>query len=699
MASPFGVLIWRLLNVLEASRYLPGRGCRRYCARGGGRQEAGHRARDNTMAESCKWYFDAHFDRLCVALYQKEQSVLLGSADEYMMLEKGRAGPTGRRFRLNMVALLSILSMLVLTYYIKDVNADGFGDTYSSSEVNSYFGEEELNGQSPLHFGPQDTVAEQKREKSEKKKRNKNKKNIIMMVTDGTGPSSINMARTYNQYVNDLNFDDILMLDKYLIGQSRTMSSSSLITDSAAGATAFSCGLKSYNGAIAVDPMQRPCGTILEALKLKGYKTGMVVTTSLTDATPAAFSSHADFRSMQDLIANQQLGLNATLGEMVDLLIGGGRCFFLPQSDEAGCRSDELNLVEFAKKQGWDVSVDRAGFDKLGLGLNKDVKLPVLSLLAYYNIPYEIDRDEKVFPSLYEETVTALNILSRETEDSDEGFFLMVEGSRIDHAGHHNDPHAQVREVLAYDKAFSEVIRFAQNSDVETYIVSTSDHETGGLDVGRQIGPDYPDYVWYPEVLKNAKHSGEYLNAKINRYLSQSKEIKRDKLKSFIQQEILSEDLGITDFEEVDVKSILKMIVKEEQAESEEDGFVTIKEVTGASEVVEYLKNMVSVRARIGWSTHGHTGVDVNIYGYCNREEGQVRLLKGLGGSRENTDIGRFLEQVAGVDLDDLSAVLRGRGQVHNYLGEEGEERSEEEIEEEIDAAEVDNEGFINVVE
>lgn len=629
------------------------------------------------------------------------QNKITGIATNNTMQGKGRTGPTGRRFRLNMMALLSILSLLVLTYYVKDVKADGFGETSTSREVNSFFGEEDMNGQSPLYFGPQDVVAPQKSEKSEKKKsKNKNKKNIIMMVTDGTGPSSINMARSYNQYINNLNFDDILTLDKYLIGQSRTMSSSSLITDSAAGATAFSCGLKSYNGAIGVDPMQRPCGTILEALKLKGYKTGMVVTTSLTDATPAAFSSHADFRSMQDLIANQQLGLNATLGEMVDLMIGGGRCFFLPQSDAAGCRSDELNLVDFAKKQGWEVSVDRAGFDKLGLGLNKDVKLPVLSLLAYYNIPYEIDRDEKVFPSLYEETVTALNILSRETEDSDEGFFLMVEGSRIDHAGHHNDPHAQVREVLAYDKAFAEVIRFAQNSDVETYIVSTSDHETGGLDVGRQIGPDYPDYVWYPEVLKNAKHSGEYLNTKINRYLSLNKKIKRDELKSFIQKEILSEDLGIADFEEGEVKNILKMIVEEEsEAEAGSDGFVTIKEVTGASAVVEYLKNMVSVRARIGWSTHGHTGVDVNIYGYCNRDEGMVRLLKGLGGSRENTDIGRFLEQVTGVDLDDLSDVLRRRGQVHNYLGDESERRSEEEIEEEIDAAETDNDGFINVVE
>lgn len=623
------------------------------------------------------------------------------------MLEKGFTGHSGRgRFKLNLVALLSILSLLVLTYYVKDVNAEAFGHIYRKGEVDAF---KALEEQSALQFVPQDV--DESKDGAVINKKKSTKKNIIMMVTDGMGASSVNMARSYNQYVNSLDFGDLLALDKYLIGQSRTLSSSSLITDSAAGATAFSCGLKSYNGAIAVDPMQRPCGTILEALKLRGYRTGMVVTTSITDATPASFSAHADFRSMEQLIANQQLGLNATLGEMVDLMIGGGRCLFLPGSDARGCRKDELNLAEYAKEHGWDVSLDRAGFDKLGLGLNEDVKLPVLSLLAHYNIPYEIDRDDAVFPSLYEETVTALNILSRETKDSEEGFFLLVEGSRIDHAGHHNDPHAQIREVLAYDKAFAEVIKFAQNSDVETYIVSTSDHETGGLDVGRQVGPDYPDYVWFPEVLKNAKHSGEYLSAKIHRYLSGKKKVDKEKLKTFIQKDILNEDLGITDFDEAEVKNILKLIVntsekqeaetidaaEAETAKNEAEELVSVNEVTGASQVVEYLKNMVSVRARIGWSTHGHTGVDVNIYGYCNREEGTAKMLKELGGSRENTDIGRFFEKIAGVDLDGVSGVLRDLGQVHNLLGEAGEERSEAEIEEEIDAAEIDNKGFINV--
>lgn len=562
------------------------------------------------------------------------------------MLEKTTNRRPRSGFKLNLIALFSILSLLILGFCITDVHAYQRGDI-------SYINNLKSKLENPLINSNDDGASNMNK--------NPKKKNIIMMVTDGTGPSSFNMARSYNQYINNLEYNDTLVIDKYLIGQSRTRSSSSLVTDSAAGATAFSCGIKSYNGAIAVDPFQKPCGTILEALKLKGYKTGLVVTTSITDATPAAFSAHVNFRNMQDLIASQQLGINATYGGVVDLMIGGGRCSFLPKSDVNGCRNDEINLIDYAIKEGWEVSLNKEEFDKLELGLNKDIKLPVLSLLAYYNIPYEIDRNENKFPSLYEETVTALNILERETADSDEGFFLMIEGSRIDHAGHHNDAHAQVREILAYDKAFEKVIEFAKNSEVETYIISTSDHETGGVDIGRQITNDYPDYLWYPEVLFNAKHSGEYLNFKINEYLIDHKQkLTLDELKTYIKEEILENDLGILDYEGHELKTILQLLNKEEendnkeQTEMEMRKLIEIKEVNAGSEVVEYLKDMVSSRARIGWSTHGHTAADVNIYGYCNRPEGLAYLRETLGGSVENTEIGAVLAAVGGVELGKL---------------------------------------------
>jgi alkaline phosphatase len=158
----------------------------------------------------------------------------------------------------------------------------------------------------------------------DKPKNPSGKRNLIFMVSDGMGPASLSLTRSFRQYTEDLPIGDGLVLDQHFIGSSRTRSSSSLVTDSAAGATAFSCGKKSYNGAISILPDHTPCGTVLEAAKKAGYMTGLVVTTSLTDATPACFASHARIRSEEDLIAEQEVG-NHPLGRVVDLMFGGGR--------------------------------------------------------------------------------------------------------------------------------------------------------------------------------------------------------------------------------------------------------------------------------------------------------------------------------------------------------------------------------------
>jgi alkaline phosphatase len=313
----------------------------------------------------------------------------------------------------------------------------------------------------------------------------KGKRNVIFMVSDGMGPTSLHMTRSWLQHVKGLPWDDTLTLDKNLIGTSRTRSSSSLVTDSAAGATAFSCGLKSYNGAISVLPDGSPCGTVLEAAKLAGYKTGLVVTTRLTDATPACFSAHVNLRSEEDRIAEQQLG-DYPLGLMLDLALGGGRCHFLANTTAGSCRADSRDLVtEAQEKHGFNYVSDRAGFDSLRTG--NGIKLPLLGLFAPTDIPYDLDRKDEDYPSLDEMAEVALNALEAATKDSEHGFFLMIEGSRIDHAGHGNDPAAQVREVLAYDKTFARVLKWVQNRDA--VLVSTSDHETGGLAAARRMIP------------------------------------------------------------------------------------------------------------------------------------------------------------------------------------------------------------------
>lgn len=311
------------------------------------------------------------------------------------------------------------------------------------------------------------------------------KRNLIFMVSDGMGPTSLSLTRSFKQVEAELPFGKVLVLDHHHIGSSRTRSTSSLVTDSAAGATAFSCGFKSYNGAISVLPDHSPCGTVLEAAKSKGYKTGLVVTTRITDATPACFAAHVNQRSEEDRIAEQLVG-DHPLGQLVDLMLGGGRCHFLPNYTQGSCRADDKDTVDLAKEKGFHYVDSRKDFDSLNVG--SAVKLPLLGLFASTDIPYEVDRRnmDDVYPSLDEMARTALRALSDSTKDSEQGFFLMIEGSRIDHAGHGNDPVAQVHEILAYDKAFASVLDFLDKDDVEGVLIGTSDHETGGLAVARR---------------------------------------------------------------------------------------------------------------------------------------------------------------------------------------------------------------------
>lgn len=460
------------------------------------------------------------------------------------------------------------------------------------------------------------------------------KKNLIFMVSDGMGPTSLALTRSWRQYAEQLPWDQTLLLDDHLIGQSRTRSTSSLITDSAAGATAFSCGQKSYNGAISVLPSFEPCGSVMEAAKRMGYTTGLVVTTRITDATPAVFASHVRKREMEDEIAMQMIGETHPLGRMVDLMMGGGRCHFITNTTEGSCRQDGTNVAKIAKdKHGFKLVSERKEFDKLGASND----LPLLALFPIGDFPYEIDRryQEDVYPSLAEMTKTTLSMLSAATKDKENGFFVMIEGSRIDHAGHANDPAAQVHEVLAYDHAMKEVLDFVEHSDVPTLMVSTSDHETGGLATARQLHDEYPEYLWYPGVLANTSHSASYLSreyhdhlnteAKARSALSDSKDLKdeSENLNAYLKQ-LLKKSLGIHD---PSLEEIETLVTKPERS-------------------AYTFADMVSRRAQAGWSTHGHSGADVNIY------SSDPKAASALVGNHENTEVGDFLRSYLGLDQE-----------------------------------------------
>ncbi|KAJ2909727.1 vacuolar alkaline phosphatase [Coemansia aciculifera] len=434
------------------------------------------------------------------------------------------------------------------------------------------------------------------------------KKNLIMMISDGFGTASETMARNYIQQMEGKPYEWLSALDELLVGTSRTKSADSLVTDSAAGATVFSCGKKTYNGAIGVTDNEKPCGTVLEAAKLKGYKTALVSTARITHATPASFAAHVVHRDMEGLIAQQLIG-NNTIGNKVDLMFGGGSCLFLPNTTQGSCRTDALDVWALAKTNGYSTFESRAAFD----ALKPAAKLPMVGLFTPSHMSYEIDRNPSREPSLAEMTVKALEILKESTKRSRQGFFIMIEGARIDMAAHDNDPAAHLRDIVQYWEAVAAVRRFVdRNSD--TTMIGTSDHETGGLSLGIS-----PDYLWYPKYLKPVKKSAEVICDELIKAPANSRD-------NFIRKTVIPSYLGISNVTDTDVASVLSAAAAGKDA---------CKITVG---------HIVSRLARIGWSTYAHSAVDVGLYAYG-------RGTEKLRGTYENTQVGNFLRDYLQVDL------------------------------------------------
>ncbi|EGF84160.1 hypothetical protein BATDEDRAFT_15519 [Batrachochytrium dendrobatidis JAM81] len=447
-------------------------------------------------------------------------------------------------------------------------------------------------------------------------------RNVIMMISDGFGPASQTLARNYNQYLNNLPVGTQLPLDTILVGSSRTRSSSSFVTDSAAGATAFSCALKTYNGAIGVNSNGIPCGTVLEAAKDRGMFTGLVATSRITHATPAAFSAHVGSRNDEDQIALQQLG-DYKLGRRVDLMFGGGLCHFLPNSTAESCRTDGIDVMEQARNLGWNVGVGKNYFDQIFF---EKSTLPLLNLFTLDHMSYDIDRDDAVEPSLTSMSLKALDLLNKASLEKNTGFFLMIEGSRIDMAAHTNDPSAHIGEILQYNTAISAVKKFVDDHP-DTILISTSDHETGGLSVGYQLGPMYPIYAWFPEAITGVKRSAEYIVRQIKQYSGAD-------ATNFIKNTVFPKWLNNTDPDPSDVNYLSNTSQPSDQMEYKVGG-------------------IVSSWAGLGWSTHGHSAVDVNLYAYGANS-------KDLFGNHENTDIGNFIIKNLNLDLAKVTQDLNG---------------------------------------
>ena len=278
-------------------------------------------------------------------------------------------------------------------------------------------------------------------------------KNIILIIGDGMGLSQI----TAGMYRNN---NQTPLQEFPVTGLIATQASNRLVTDSGAGATAFACGCKTYNGAIGVNAKRKPCRTLLEIADSLGMATGIVVNCSVTHATPASFVAHEESRKMNEEIALWYLK------NQVDFIVGGGGKFFEKRT------IDQRDLLTEMKTAGYQIVQNRYDSIPAKPALNR----PFFWVTANEEPP-AATQGRAYLPQA---TSMATDYLTQQS--ANKGFFLMVEGSQIDWGGHSNDGERLLAEMRDFEKTLSAAMDFARK-DGQTLVVVTADHETGGMSI------------------------------------------------------------------------------------------------------------------------------------------------------------------------------------------------------------------------
>lgn len=446
-------------------------------------------------------------------------------------------------------------------------------------------------------------------------------RNLIMMVPDGTSPNVFTMART----VLDPTLNTRLHIDDLLMGSVRTSSNTSFVTDSAASATAYSTGFKTYDRAIAMDVNHQPIGTILEAAKAKGMVVGMIVTSRVTHATPACFASHIDYRDKEEEIAAQYVA-----NKNLDFLLGGGQKFFT---------EDQFQHLE---ANGYSILHDADDLNTY-VDENSDTgHLKVFGLFAKSHLAFEVDRHRTNQPSLSESVEKVLKLLQKNPQAQKNGFFMLIEGSRIDHAGHSNDAGAMAHDAIEFDRTVGKVKEFLANSGTNTAVVSAADHGTGGMTLGRN-----GKYAWDPLVLKRTTMSTELMYDLLEDALKACKNSRRTRTcekRLELQAKIYARaSNGIDEFPADRLEGMRKAIDKLVDGTGDMD------------DVTQQIAWAISDAAAVGWTTGGHVGCDVNLY--CSGPRHFERMCKG---AHDNTYVNTLMREYLKVNLQEQTLHLRG---------------------------------------
>jgi alkaline phosphatase len=414
-------------------------------------------------------------------------------------------------------------------------------------------------------------------------------RNLIFLLGDGMGFAQV---KAYRMYADDpaTELVEPLPMEAWQVG---SVSTDSIrldcsagdgtcvrdphgFTDSASSATAYATGHDTVVGHLSTTADGAPLPTILEGSRRAGKANGLVVTSPVTHASPAAFGSHVSSREDTRSIADQYFDSRWLDAPMIDVLLGGGQ--------EDLCRGDRDLLPEF-RAAGYDIVHDREQL----LASRAD---RVLGLFAPQGLPRAWDREASV-PSLADMTRHALNVLARDPD----GFFLMVEGSQIDWAAHANSVAGVISEMEDFVGAVRVALEFAAARD-DTLVIVTADHETGGMALGRD-----GIYRWDAGPLRGLEQTPKRMG---ERYAT-----------------------GEQPLSEI-VAGELMFALTEQEAQALD---AAPRDIDAARAAIAALLNR---RTLTGWSTDGHTGVDVPLYAFG---PGRDRF----GGVMQNEEVGRAL--------------------------------------------------------
>lgn len=442
-------------------------------------------------------------------------------------------------------------------------------------------------------------------------------KYVFYFIGDGMGLNQVNTTEMYlGEQQGRIGTEPLCFASFPVAGMATTFSASNSITDSAAGGTALATGVKTYNGAIGVDANKERVMSVAERAKRAGKKVGVTTSVSIDHATPAAFYAHQPNRSMYYEIALQlpEAGF--------DFYAGSG--FLKPA--RTFDKKDAPSIYPIIEQAGYTIARGIDEYQAKAGGADKMVLMQKEGANSS-SLPYAIDRNEGDL-TLAQITESAIDFLSR---DNKKGFFLMVEGGKIDWACHSNDPATMVKEVIDMDNAVRVAYEFYKKHPKETLIVITADHETGGLGLGNS------NYTLNLKSLDCQKQSVDLLSCA----LTDLRKAKGNKATWEDVKALLTERMGFWG-ELIPTWEQEKMLRDEFESSFVRNKVVFEESLYSKTEpLAAVAKKVLSQMSKLGWTTGSHSAEYVPVFAVG---AGSKLFM----GKMDNTDIPKRIAKAAG---------------------------------------------------